>query len=119
LRIDRAWQAWDDWCIATRNARWRTDKHAAIPDKDRQVAEDLERALQVGAVRLGVTATDLRTRIEAERRGGWTVPEAVSRTVEHLLGRQRGDHGEEDDRSLRAADSTADGDGGPGGPRRS
>lgn len=84
MRIDVAWQRWDAWCERTRDARWRTSKHAITPPEDRQRAVDLEDALQAGERKLGVPLGTLRPLIEAERRAGRSAPEAVATVVERL-----------------------------------
>lgn len=89
MKIALAWERWDRWSTATRNAPWRRTKYANVPAMDRQIAEDLTRALAAGAQRLGVAPTVLREEIAAGRRAGWTATESVERARIRLTGTTR------------------------------
>lgn len=78
MRIDAAWREWDAWCLRQRRSRSQS------PKRGERVSATLEDALQAGAARLGVTATELRRQIEAERRDGRSVDSAVVTVVERL-----------------------------------
>lgn len=77
MRIDVAWQRWDNWCRRTAEARWLPHN----PNAGRQVVVDLEKALRAGEAKLGVPPGTLRAQIEVERRGGRSAPDAVATVV--------------------------------------
>lgn len=89
MKITFAWKRWDHWSTSTRNAPWRRSKYANVPAMDRQIAEDLTRALAAGAQRLGVALSVLREEIAAGRRAGLGVDEAVERARLRLTGTTR------------------------------
>lgn len=84
MRLDVAWERWDDWCTRTAKAPWRFSKHANTPTEDRQRVVDLQEALAAGAAKLGVTPVHLRALILAQKRQGYTTAEAVAAVVERL-----------------------------------
>lgn len=80
MRLVRAWQEWDNWCIRQGRRRWPSSD----PNSGRQQVVDLERALRAGEAKLGLSRGTLRPLIKAERRAGYSLPEAVERVVSRL-----------------------------------
>lgn len=86
MRIDVAWQRWDDWCRRTAAARWLP----ADPNAGRRHVVDLEAALGAGEAKLGLSPGTLRREIEVERRAGRSTPDAVATVVERYKRLRRG-----------------------------